>query len=102
MLGGIDLDPASSKVAQKTVKANRYFTKVEDAINREWHGRIFMNPPYYRDLMPRFTEKLIGEFRAGRVCEAIVLVHSLTDEAGSMIFRAAPLPFALPVAASPS
>ena len=79
VLGSIDLDPASTKVAQKTVKANRYFTKVEDALNREWHGRIFMNPPYDRDLLPRFVEKLIGEFRAGRVCEAIVLVHSLTD-----------------------
>jgi phage N-6-adenine-methyltransferase len=79
VLGGIDLDPASSKVAQKTVKAKRYFTKVEDAINSEWHGRIFMNPPYCRDDMPRFVEKLIGEFRAGRVSEAIALVHSLTD-----------------------
>ena len=41
------------KVAQKTVKAKRYFTKVEDALNKEWHGRIFMNPPYSRDGMPR-------------------------------------------------
>ena len=79
VLGSIDLDPASSKVAQKTVKANRYFTKMEDALNREWHGRIFMNPPYYRDLLPRFAEKLLREFRDGRVCEAIALVHSLTD-----------------------
>ena len=29
--------------------------------------------------MPRFIEKLIEEFRDGRVCEAIALVHSLTD-----------------------
>ena len=49
VLGGIDLDPASSKVAQKTVKAKRHFTKVEDALKREWHGRTFMNPPYCRD-----------------------------------------------------
>ena len=38
-----------------------------------------MNPPYYRDLLPRFAEKLLREFRDGRVSEAIVLVHSLTD-----------------------
>ena len=73
------LDPAASKVAQKTVKASRYFTRVEDALNREWHGRVFMNPPYCRDDMPRFAEKLIGEFQAGWVSEAIALVHSLTD-----------------------
>ena len=76
---GIDLDPATSKVAQRTVKAKRYFTKVEDALSREWHGRIFMNPPYCREGMPRFTEKLIKEFRLGRVCQAIALVHSYTD-----------------------
>jgi hypothetical protein len=35
VLGGIDLDPASSKVAQKSVRAKRYFTKVEDALNRK-------------------------------------------------------------------
>ena len=79
VLGAVDLDPASSKVAQKTVKANRYFARVEDALDREWHGRIFMNPPYCRDGMPRFAEKLIVEFRAGRVSQAIALVHSLTD-----------------------
>ena len=79
VLGAIDLDPASSRVAQKTVKAKRYFSEIEDALSREWHGRIFMNPPYYRDDMPRFVEKLIGEFRAGRICQAIALVHSLTD-----------------------
>ena len=79
MLGDIDLDPASSEIAQETVKAKHYFTRADDALSREWYGRVFMNPPYCRDGMPRFTEKLITEFRAGRVSEAIVLVHAYTD-----------------------
>ena len=79
VLGDIDLDPASSEIAQETVKAKHYFTKADDALNRQWHGRVFMNPPYSRDGMPRFIEKLIGEFRAGRVSQAIALVHSYTD-----------------------
>ena len=78
-LGDIDLDPASSEVAQGTVKARHYFTKSDDALHRQWHGRVFINPPYSRDGMPRFIEKLITEFQADRVSEAIALVHSYTD-----------------------
>ena len=79
VLGDIDLDPASSEIAQKTVKANQYFTQADDALSHQWHGRVYMNPPYSRDGMPRFIEKLITEFRAGRVSQAIVLVHAYTD-----------------------
>jgi hypothetical protein len=102
VLGCIDLDPASSKVAQKTVKANRYFTKVEDALNREWHGRIYMNPPYDRNLcrdLPRSF--FVNSATDGSVKPLPSSILSRT-RAGSMISRAAPLPFALPVAASPS
>jgi hypothetical protein len=31
MLGDIDLDPASSEIAQETVKAKHYFTRVESS-----------------------------------------------------------------------
>jgi phage N-6-adenine-methyltransferase len=79
VLGDIDLDPASSKIAQKRVRAKKYFTKFDDALNREWHGRVWLNPPYSRDEMPRFIEKLVVEFQAGRVNEAIVLSNSYTD-----------------------
>jgi hypothetical protein len=51
-----------------------------------------MNPPYCKDGMPRFTEKLIGEFRAGRVFQAIALVHSLTDPFASPFANASTAP----------
>jgi DNA N-6-adenine-methyltransferase (Dam) len=28
-----------------------YFTKFDDALNREWHGRVWLNPPYSRPTM---------------------------------------------------
>ena len=95
VLGAIDLDPASSKVAQKTVKANRYFTRVEDALDREWHGRIFMNPPYCRDGMPRFAEKLIVEFRAGRFPRPSPSSIPSRTQAGFMTWRAVPRRFGI-------
>jgi len=36
VLGGFDLDPASSDAAQKIVKAQNYFTKSDDGLQKEW------------------------------------------------------------------
>ena len=79
VLGQIDLDPASCDLAQRTVKAARYFTHHDDGLQREWHGRVWLNPPYHRELAPQFVEKLIAERMAGRVTTAIMLTNNCTD-----------------------
>ena len=79
VLGQIDLDPASSKQAQKTVQAVEFFTERDDGLSREWHGRVFLNPPYHRDLAPLFIDKLLAEIAAQRVSAAIVLTNNSTD-----------------------
>lgn len=81
VLLGIDLDPASSAVAQETVQADEYYTATDDALDREWHGRVWLNPPYSKDLIPLFIAKLVNEFGSGRVSSAILLTHSYTDTA---------------------
>ena len=80
----IDLDPASNNHANEIVKATLYFDKKMDGLNREWNGRVFLNPPYGR-LGGRsgagvWINKLISEFQAGNVTEAIVLVNSATGD----------------------
>jgi ParB family chromosome partitioning protein len=79
VLGEIDLDPASSAKAQRTVKAERFFTDRDDGLEQEWHGRVFLNAPYNRDLLPRFVRKLVAEIEAGHVTQAIMLVNNCAD-----------------------
>ena len=80
-LGEFDLNPASSDLAQLTVKAKKYFTKADDGLKHEWHGRVWLNPPYAQPLMTDFVNHLITERKAGRVTEAIMLTHNYTDSA---------------------
>ena len=81
VLGTIDLDPASSAVAQKTVRAKRYFSKKDNGLEQEWHGRVWLNPPYSQPDIAHFVAKLLGEIEAGRVTAAIMLTHNNTDTA---------------------
>ena len=76
VMGGIDLDPASNPVANKYVKADKFFTKDDDGLEQDWYGRVFMNPPFTKDVINKFTGKLITEYEQGNVTEAILLVES--------------------------
>jgi phage N-6-adenine-methyltransferase len=78
VLGSIDLDPASSRIAQRAVKAAAYFTTDDDGLTKEWRGRVWLNPPYAQPDIADFVAKLITEYRAGHVTEAIMLTHNFT------------------------
>jgi hypothetical protein len=79
VMGSIDLDPASSEVANRTVGAKRIYTAADDGLKLVWEGRVWMNPPYEKGLIDRFAEKLRDEVTAGFVTQAVVLVNNATD-----------------------
>ena len=81
VLGGIDLDPASNDSAQELVRAERYFTKMDNGLKREWRGRVWLNPPYAQPLIMDFVSKMVTERRAGRVTSAVMLTNNSADTA---------------------
>lgn len=80
VLGEIELDPASSKIANQRVKAKRFYTAADDGLAQEWHGKVWLNPPYTNELIVKFVSKLCGHVKAGDV-EAILLVNNATETA---------------------
>lgn len=79
VLGGFDVDPASSDTAQEKVGAGQFFTAEMSGLEQEWGGRVWLNPPYAQPLISQFMEKLRDEVEAGRCTSAIALTHNYTD-----------------------
>ncbi len=78
-MGGIDLDPASCEVAQATVQAKWFFSKEQDGLAQPWQGRVWLNPPFETGAIDRFVVKLIADYQAGAVQQAVILTDAATD-----------------------
>ena len=76
VMGSIDLDPASSEIANQTVNANLFYSQEEDGLSKEWFGNIWMNPPYSQPFIFQFISKLV---ESNKVSQAIVLVNNGTE-----------------------
>jgi len=81
VMGKIDCDPASSETANKTVKAETFFTEEQNGLNQKWHGNIWMNPPYAQPEIRLFCEAVTDKYQSGEILQAIVLVNNATETA---------------------
>lgn len=88
-LGEIDLDPCSNSIGEPNIPATERFTAHDDGLSRKWKGRVYMNPPYGREIV-EWVEKLVQEFGDGNVTEAIALVPARTDTEWCAMMRAFP------------
>lgn len=73
VLGGIDLDPASSDIAQQWIQAGAYYT-ADTLLQSPWSGRVWLNPPF--DDTPAWAARLERAYVCGDVTAALLLVNS--------------------------
>jgi Fe-S-cluster formation regulator IscX/YfhJ len=76
VMGSIDLDPATDEEGNKIIKAKNIITEDDepDGLNQDWHGNIWLNPPYGKG-SGLFTSKLIREYDK-RVTQAVLLLNA--------------------------
>ncbi|MBE1302005.1 MAG: hypothetical protein GJ680_19130 [Alteromonadaceae bacterium] len=105
VLGSIDLDPASSEIANQRVQAKKIFTEKDDGLKQEWVGKVWLNHPFGARELPckknckkkicgkrgyhRLTEfpgnavwmnKLHESYTNGRVSAALCITYASTSE----------------------
>ena len=61
IFGGFTLDPCATP---QNAKCARFFTRADDGLAQDWTGKVFMNPPYGREIgkwvQKAWTESLSG------------------------------------------
>jgi ParB family chromosome partitioning protein len=75
VMGEIDLDPASSELANETVKANGYYDKEDNGLTKEWYGRVWLNPPYSQPDIDDFSNAVLEKDYE----EIMILVNNATE-----------------------
>lgn len=74
-LGPFDLDPCAAPSPRPWDTAARHITWPEDGLHAEWHGRVWLNPPYGRSV-GRWLARL-GQHYSGL---ALIFARTETDD----------------------
>lgn len=109
IMGAIDLDPASSPIWNRTIRATRILTRRDNALRAAWAAehdrgrvfssvRVFLNPPGdpTGSLVPRFWRRLIDEWTSG-VVECAVWIGFSIEQFRTLQGAAAVHPLELPM-----
>ncbi len=73
LYGGFTLDPCATS---ENAKCARFFTREEDGLNQSWEGKVFLNPPYGRNI-GKWVKKAYEESLKGAL--VVCLLPARTD-----------------------
>jgi len=76
-MGSIDLDPASSEIANRTVQATTFYTKEINGLIQPWFGNVWLNPPYSKELIGKFA--MAVKVKRMEYDQALILVNNATE-----------------------
>ena len=79
LMGGVDCDPASTETANEIVQAETFYDIDADGLQQQWHGRVWMNPPYGQPLIKNFCAAFIEKYESGEFSEGCVIVNNATE-----------------------
>ena len=60
------------------MRATRFYSPRENGLKQPWSGRVWMNPPYGRHIAA-WVARLVAQYEAGNVTEAIALLPARVD-----------------------
>jgi phage N-6-adenine-methyltransferase len=78
VFGRFDLDPCSPRRSRPPVKARTHFTADDDGLSLPWHGDVFVNPPYGRQIAT-WIAKACDEVAIGNARIVVALIPARTD-----------------------
>ncbi len=73
IFGGFTLDPCATSA---NAKCARYFSRGENGLTRRWEGKVFVNPPYGREI-GKWVRKAFEESLEGAL--VVCLLPARTD-----------------------
>jgi hypothetical protein len=96
LMDEIDLDPASNAYAnEKVIRASAYYDIQTNGLDKPWHGRVWLNPPYGRDSAGSnqeiWTRYLLSQYAQGNTTEAVLLVNANTEARWFKVLYAFPM-----------
>lgn len=80
LLGGVDLDPATSvEFNAFGVQAKRIHTIDDNGLDQKWEGKVYLNPPggKTRPRASAWWDKLVQHYKAGDVPAAVYMNFAL-------------------------
>lgn len=88
-LGEFDLDPCAP-VNPLWDTAKHHYNKNDDGLSKEWHGRVWLNPPYSRPLIEQFVKKMADHNNGIALlfnrCDSKMFHEQVFNKATAMLF----------------